>query len=104
MSLLLILSGDVSINPSPNTRLLTGSQINIRSVRNKSVTFADFINRSKSDVIVVTETSLRPDDTDSFIASVTPLGYKCTHVPRPEEKGSGVRFFIGDNIDYKALP
>ena len=68
-SLLLILSGDVRINPGPTTSLLTGSLINIRSIRNKSVALADFINSNKSDIIAVTETWLRPDDTDSFIAS-----------------------------------
>ena len=101
---LLLISGDVSINPGPNTSLLTGSLINIRSIRNKSVALADFINSNKSDIIVVTETWLRPDDTDSFIASVTPPGYKCTHVPRPEGRGGGVRFFISDDIDFKVLP
>ena len=104
VSLLLILSGDVSINPGPNTNLLTGSLINIRSIRNKSVALADFINSNKSDIIAVTETWFRPDDTDSFIASVTPPGYKCTHVPHPEGRGGGVGFFIHDDIDFKALP
>ena len=104
MSLLLILSGDVSINPGPNTSLLTGSLINIRSIRNKSVALADFINSNKSDIVVVTETWLRPDDTDSFIASVTPPGYKCTHVPRPERRGGGAGFFICEDIDFKVLP
>ena len=103
-SLLLILSGNVSINPGPNTSLLTGSLINIRSIRNKSVALADFINSNKSDIIAVTETWLRPDDADSFIASVTPPGYKCTHVPRPEGRGGGVGFFICDDTDFKVLP
>ena len=54
-----ILSGDdVSINPGPNTHLLTRSLINIRSIRNKSVAFADFINSNKSGIIAVTETWL----------------------------------------------
>ena len=104
VSLLLILSGDVSINPGPNTNLLTGSLINIRSIRNKSVALTDFINSNKSDIIAVTETWLRPDDTDRFIASVTPPGYKCTHVPHPERRGGGVGFFIRDDIDFKVLP
>ena len=56
LSLLLILSGDVSINPGPNTTRLTGSLINIRSIRNKSVALADFINSNKSDIIAVTST------------------------------------------------
>ena len=104
VSILLILSGDVSINPGPNTSLLTGSLINIRSIRNKSVALAEFINSNKSDIIAVTETWLRPDDTDSFIASVTPPGYKCTHVPRQQGRGGGVGFFIRDDIDFKVLP
>ena len=54
VSLLLILSGDVSINPGLNTSLLTGSLINIRSIRNKPVAFADFINSNKSDIIADT--------------------------------------------------
>ena len=104
MSPLLILSGDVSINPGPKTGLLTGSLINIRSIRNKSVALADFINSNKSDIIAVTETWLRPDDTDSFIASVTPSAYKCMHVPCPEGRGGSVGFFICDNIGFKVLP
>ena len=88
VSLLLILSGDVSINPSPGTSVLTGSLINIRSIRNKSAAFEDFINSNKSDVIAVTETCLRPDDTDSFIADVTLPGYKYTHVPEAVVWGS----------------
>ena len=78
--------------------------VNYARVRNKSVALADFINSNKSDIIAVTETWLRPDDTDSFIASVTPPGYKCTHVPCPEGRGGGVRFFIHDDIDFKVLP
>ena len=93
---------DVSINPGLNTSLLTGSLINIISIRNKSGAFADFINSNKSYVIVVTETWLQSDDMDSFIASVTPPGHKCTHVPLTERK-DGVRFFIHDNFYFKLL-
>ena len=81
---------DISISPGTNTSILTGSLINIRSIRYKSVAFADFINSNKSDVIAVTETWLQSDDTDSFIASVTTPGYKCTHIPSPEGKAGGV--------------
>ena len=58
VSLLLILSGDICVNPVPNTSLLTGSPINIISIRNKSGAFADFINNNKSKVIAVPETWL----------------------------------------------
>ena len=102
--MLLILSGDVSINSGLNTSLLTGSLINIRSIKNKSVAFADFINSNKSDIIVVTETWLQPDDTKNFIADVTQPGYKYTHVPCYEGRGGGVRFLIHDDIELKVLP
>ena len=78
--------------------------MNIRYIRNKSVAFSDFINSKKSDIIAITQTWLQPDDTGSFIASVTPPGYKCTHVPHAEGRGSGVGFFIHDNIDFNVLP
>ena len=70
----------------------------------RSVAFVDFINSNTSDVIAVTETWLQPDDSDSFTASVTPPGYKCTHVPCLESRGGGVRFFIHEEIDFKVLP
>ena len=104
MSLLLIFSEAVSINPGSNTSLLTGSLTNVLSLGNKSVAFEDFINSNKSDVIAVTEISLQPDDIKSFLASVTPPGYKYTHVPCHEGRGGGVGFFICDDINFKVLP
>ena len=95
---------DVSIKPGPNTIFLTGSLINMRSIKNKSVAFVDFINSNKSDVIAVTETWLRSDDTNSLIASVTLPGYKNTHVPHSEGRGGDIGFFIRDDIDFKVLP
>ena len=75
----------------PDTRLLTVSLIKIRSIRNKSATFADFINSNKSDVIAVTETWLKSNDTDSFITSVTSPCYKVPmfHILRVEAVMSG---------------
>ena len=99
VSMLLILSGEVSINPGPNTNLLTKSLIYIRSLKTKSIDFADFINSNKSDFIAVTELYC-----NSFNASVTPLGYQCIHVPHSEGRGGGVGFFICVNIDFKVIP
>ena len=36
---------------------------------------------NNADLIAVTGTWLRPKDTESFISSITPPGYKFTHVP-----------------------
>ena len=80
-SLLLGLSGDISLNPGPASRSLNGWLLNIRSIRNKSASFLEFVKDNNADFIAVTETWLRPEDTESFISSITPPGYKFTHVP-----------------------
>ena len=71
-SLLLALSGDISLNPGPASRSLNGCFINIRSIRN-------------------------------FITSITPPGYKFTHVPRNVKKGGRVGFFIKDDLCFEQV-
>ena len=55
---------------------------------------------NNADLIAVTETSLRPEDTEGFISSITPPGYKFTHVPRDAKKGGGVGFFIKEDLSF----
>ena len=92
-SLLLAISGDISLNPGPGSRSLNDCLLNFRSIRNKSASFLEFVKDNNADLIAVTETWLRPEDTESFISSITPPGYKFTHVPRNVKKGGGVGFF-----------
>ena len=80
-SLLLALSGDISLNPGPGSRSLNGCLLNVRSIRNKSASFLEFVKDNNADLIAVTETWLRPEDTESFITRITPPRYKFTHVP-----------------------
>ena len=75
-SLLLALSGDISLNPGPGSRSLNGCLLNVRSIRNKSASFLEFVKDHNADLIAVTEAWLRPEDTESFISSITPPGYK----------------------------
>ena len=62
------------------------------SIRNISASFLEFVKDNNADLIAVTETWLRPEDTEGFISSITPPGYKFTHVPRNVTKGGGVGF------------
>ena len=39
------------------------------------------VKDNNADLIAVTETWLRPEDTEGFISSITPPGYKFTHIP-----------------------
>ena len=100
-SLLLALSGDISLNPGPASRSLNGCLLNIRSIRNKSASFLEFVK--DNNLIAVTETWLRPEDTESFISSITPPGYKFSHVPRNVRKGGGVGFFIKEDLSFEQV-
>ena len=102
-SLLLALSGDISLNPGPASRYLNGCLLNIRSIRNKSASFLEFVKDNNTDLIAVTETWLRPEDTEGFISSITPPGYKFTHVPRDVKKGDRVGFFIKEDLSFEKV-
>ena len=99
-SLPLALSGDISLNPGPASRSLIGCLLNIRSIRNKSASFLEFI---KDNNIAVTETWLRSEDTESFISSITPPGYNFTHVLQNVKKGGGVGFFIKEDLSFEQV-
>ena len=58
---------------------------------------------NNADLIAVTGTWLRPEDTESFISSITPPGYKFTHVPRNVKKGGGVGFFIKEDLSFEQV-
>ena len=64
--------------------------LNTRSVRNKTTEFVSVLLDNKFDIIALSESWIKPEDT-SVIGNVTPLGYAFLHVPRPGSKcGGGV--------------
>ena len=90
LMLLLLLSGDVSLNPGPLTLVL----VNTRSVRNKGPLLADIVASNDLDILCLTETHVRPYDSDSFLRSITPADYIFPQRTRPSGIGGGVGFFI----------
>ena len=85
--LLLLLGGDVSLNPGP----LTLGVLNTRSVR--SPLLADIVASNDLDILCFTKTHVRPFDSDSFLQSITPSDYIFPQRPRPSGIGGGVGFF-----------
>ena len=73
----LILAGDIAVNPGP----ISVGQINCRSWRNKGPLVMDWINSNHFDTVGLTETHIKPTDTESF-SELTLPNYTLWHVPR----------------------
>ena len=86
--LLLLLRGDVAVNPGPTNF----GFVNCRSMRNKGLLLHDLIKRSDLDILGLVETHIRPTDTDSLLNSVTPTNYNLIQKPRSTGLGGGVGF------------
>ena len=50
-------------------------------------------------MIGVTETSLRPSDTQGLLDEITSAGFQLHHVPRRNKRGGGVAVFVRNDID-----
>ena len=50
-------------------------------------------------MVGVTETWLRPSDTQGLIYEITPIGFQFHHVPCRNKKGGGVAGLVRNNID-----
>ena len=87
ISVLLLLCGDIPLNPGP----VSFSVRNCRSFRNKGSTFSDIVSSRSLDLLVITETYIRP--TDSLFRSITPPEYKLCHRTHAHGLG-GVSAFL----------
>ena len=86
--LLLLLCGDVTVNPGPTNF----GFINCRSICNKGPLLHDVIQHSDLDILGLVETHIRPTDTDGLLSSLTPTNYNLIQKPRCTGLGGGVGF------------
>ena len=73
--------------------------LNVRSLRNKTPAFSDFVLSNDLDIVGVTETWLRPSDTQGLMDEITPAGFQLHQVPRENKKGGGVAVLVRNDID-----
>jgi len=95
--LLLLLSGDVELNPGPcSVSTLSFASLNIRSASSitvdldKPAVLRDFIVNDCIDILLLTETWLSSDSPSSVLDSLTPPGYSIIHKPRLSGRGGGL--------------
>ena len=94
-SIILILSGDISLNPGPWVRNFKACLLNARSLHNKASEMAILFRQMTLTWLV---SWLRPSDTQGLIDEVTPVGFQLHHVPRRNKKG-GVAVFVRNDIN-----
>ena len=111
--LLLILSGNVSVNPGPATSTkLFFSHINTRSCTtvtdnlDKPTVLQEFISDHNIDALALTETWLSPDTPTPILNSLTPPGYELLHSPRTDRRGGGLALIYRSslNLSHIQLP
>ena len=91
---------------TPHNQLLTAKLclIKARSVCNKAELIVDYVTSHDIDIMCITETWLRSEDTAS-VSAVTPSGYHLEHVARSNGRGGGVSvlFRSSFSIDHSQL-
>ena len=91
--IILLLSGDISLNPGPAAQNIKISTINVRSIKCKTAPFTEFVTSEKLEVVAVTET---------WLADIAPPGYHFHHQPRSNKKvGGGVGVLVSDKFKTK---
>ena len=96
---LVLLSGDVALNPGP----LKFGFANCQSIRNKGPILCDEIQTGNFDVFGLTETHIKALDTPSFLNELTPEDFSLVHTNRENKRGGGVGFFIKSALDFKTI-
>jgi hypothetical protein len=109
--LLLLLAGDVSLNPGPSSSpSLNFSHLNVRSASsithdlNKPAALQDFIINRNINVLALSETWLSTDTCSSTLNSLTPVNFTLTHLPRPVKTGGGLAFIYHSSLKVSNLP
>ena len=105
------LIGDIlfKLNPGPDTNQvnhrssnLTFCLLNARSLRNKSVSFCDYVQDCKADIFSITEIWLTQNDT-AVCKEITPNGYRLFHCPRTDRRGGGTALLCRESLHVRRL-
>ena len=99
--ILLLLAGDVELNPGPSP--LNFTHLNIRSIRSfqKSSSLHNYLADHPTEILSLNETWLQPTDSDNFVSSLAPPGYSILHSPRLTGQGGGLAIIFRSYLKFK---
>ena len=98
VSVLLLLSGDIQLNPGPSPTSIQFAHLNSRSISSvtpdldKPTLLQEFIADENIEIFALSETWLPTSPLPSTLTSITPPNFTLIHCPRPVGKGGGVAF------------
>ena len=113
LTILLLLGGDVNLNPGPvSSHPLKFSHLNIRSASsvtpdlNKPAVLQEinFIRSQSIDIVTLSETWLSSDTPSATLNSLTPANYSLLHSPRPDRIGGGLACVYRSTLKISQLP
>ena len=102
-SLLLLLAGDVSLNPDPNVHGLHLGSVNACSTRDKAPPLSELVASKSIGLLGITETRLTTKETSADLADMTPEGFPFFHKPRTRRRGRGVGLFVSSAHKFTAI-
>ena len=105
LSLLLLLAGDVSLNPGPVAPNLRLGTVNAHSMRDKAPALSELVVSKGIDLLGITETWLTIRETSSDLAEMTPPphGFSFFQTPRVDTRGGGVGLFVSTAFKFTPI-
>ena len=90
--LLIVLSGDIQLNPGPISNTFNVCSLNIRSLVMPThyTAIADIANTNHIHLFALTETWISPSTSQAELLDSVPSGFTIISTPRPSNKKSGV--------------
>ena len=91
---------DIEIMKIYNRTNINAVLVNIRSIKKKTTELADYVRVNNTDLVIITETWLKPEDEDWLTSnSLTLVGYKMlSSVRKSNKKGGGIAIAHNENI------
>ena len=79
--------------------------MNVQSIKPKTAPFTEYVTSKNLDIVAVTETWLKHDETKSTIANISPLSYLFFHEPRADQRaGGGIGILVSDQLKTDIHP